>query len=60
MKLSHDDYDWMYGAPSVDEFNKRVNAIGRRKAVRFFFWRLLAIGFFLYFAIAAYGCYHHV
>ena len=38
-----------------DEFTRRVNKIGRRKALLFFGKRLLLIATVLYFAIAAYG-----
>lgn len=42
----------------MNEFDRRVRRIGRRKALAFFAKRLLLIAVVLYFAIAAYGRYH--
>ena len=41
----------------MNDFDTRVNEIGRRKAIAFFAKRLGAAVVILYFAIAAYGRY---
>lgn len=42
----------------MDEFDRRVSHIGRRKALAFFAKRIGLLLVFLYFAIAAYGHFH--
>lgn len=38
-----------------NEFDREVNKIGRKKAIRFFAWRFMWIAFAIYMAIALYG-----
>lgn len=42
----------------MGDFDREVHRIGRRRALAFFAKRLFWSAVILYFAIAAYGCYH--